>query len=313
MADLTPEIIDDVLAACNAAAAEIGEAFGRALDARIAASVAGHRTFTSTALPEEFSGPGLAVVLTVGSAGAIVLLPEKGGLVPAWCADPDPTGQSKLTTLAQELGMTLLPEQFMPEDFRTAHVRSLAGAVGRGGVTDGAACVSLELAAAGRTGVAWLIWPVPKPAAVVGLAKSKPEPKAASLGKIQPAAAAQSAAKSPAPGKGGPAKQPTTPPKRTNVRISDLPNYARSLLKIKVPVVVTLAEKRQPLDRIIELGPGSIIHFEKSCEEMLDLAAGGCRVATGEAVKVGDKFGLRITSIVLPEERFKPIPPKRKK
>jgi flagellar motor switch/type III secretory pathway protein FliN len=81
------------------------------------------------------------------------------------------------------------------------------------------------------------------------------------------------------------------------------------LLRIRVPVVVTLARKRQPLGRVIELGPGSIIHFEKSCEEMLDLEAGGLAVARGEAVKVGDKFGLRITSIVLPEERFQPVRP----
>ena len=66
-----------------------------------------------------------------------------------------------------------------------------------------------------------------------------------------------------------------------------------------MPVVVTLAEKRQKLSRIVELGPGAIIQFEKSCEEMLELGVGDRRVALGEAVKVGDKFGLRITSIAL--------------
>ena len=84
----------------------------------------------------------------------------------------------------------------------------------------------------------------------------------------------------------------------------DLPPYTRSLLRIKVPVVVTLAEKRQPLSQVIELGPGSIIQFEKSCEEMLDLEVGNRAVACGEAVKVGDKFGLRIISILMPKERF---------
>ena len=83
-----------------------------------------------------------------------------------------------------------------------------------------------------------------------------------------------------------------------------MPPYTRSLLQITVPVVVTLAEKRQPLGRIIEFGPGSIIQFDKSCEEMLDLSVGNHRIACGEAVKVGDKFGLRITSITLPQERF---------
>ena len=84
----------------------------------------------------------------------------------------------------------------------------------------------------------------------------------------------------------------------------NLPVYSRSLLRIRVPVVVTLAQNRQPLGRIVELGPGSIIHFDKSCENSLELEVGGHCIAAGEAVKVGDKFGLRITSIVLPGERF---------
>jgi flagellar motor switch/type III secretory pathway protein FliN len=80
--------------------------------------------------------------------------------------------------------------------------------------------------------------------------------------------------------------------------------YSRSLLRIKVPVKVTLASKKQPIGRIIELGPGAIIHFEKSCEEMLDLEIGGQTVAQGEPVKVGEKFGIRLTSLTLPHERF---------
>jgi len=106
---------------------------------------------------------------------------------------------------------------------------------------------------------------------------------------------------------GGTAPPSRAPAKPRTARLDDLPDYARSLLRIKVPVIVTLAEKRQPLGWIIELGPGSIIQFDKSCEEMLELDAGGRRIATGEAVKIGDKFGLRITSIVLPEERFRPV------
>ncbi|MBN2579713.1 MAG: FliM/FliN family flagellar motor switch protein [Pirellulales bacterium] len=82
------------------------------------------------------------------------------------------------------------------------------------------------------------------------------------------------------------------------------PGYTKSLLRIRVPVVVTLAEKKQQLDRILELGPGMIVHFNKSCDEMLELAVNNHRIAEGEVVKVGDKFGLRITNIVLPGEHF---------
>ena len=86
-----------------------------------------------------------------------------------------------------------------------------------------------------------------------------------------------------------------------------LPPYARSLLKIKVPIIVTLAETKQAVGKILELVPGAIIQFNKSCDEMLTLEAGGQAVALGEAVKVGDKFGLRVTSIKLPDERFAPV------
>ena len=87
----------------------------------------------------------------------------------------------------------------------------------------------------------------------------------------------------------------------------DLPPYTRSLLRIKVPVVVTLAEKRQKLSSIVELAPGAIIRFDKSCEAMLDLEVGNQAIACGQAVKVGDKFGLRIAAMVPPGERFSPV------
>lgn len=83
-----------------------------------------------------------------------------------------------------------------------------------------------------------------------------------------------------------------------------LPAYARSLLKIKVPVSVTLAVAKQSISDILELVPGAIVQFEKTCDEPLTLAVGDHCVAEGETVKVGDKFGLRITSMVMPGERF---------
>jgi flagellar motor switch/type III secretory pathway protein FliN len=104
------------------------------------------------------------------------------------------------------------------------------------------------------------------------------------------------------------ASQPvTTPPCHIGKR--EFPPYTRSLLRVRVPVAVTLAEKKETLGRILEIGPGQILQFDKSCEEALDLQVSNCKIASGEAVKVGDKFGLRIVSIVPPEERFIPVRP----
>lgn len=91
----------------------------------------------------------------------------------------------------------------------------------------------------------------------------------------------------------------------------DLPPYARSLLRIKVPVAVTLARKRQPVSKVVEIGPGTILQFNKSCEQLLELEVNGCEIGAGEAVKVGDKFGLRVVAMKLPGEKFHSVAPRR--
>jgi flagellar motor switch protein FliN/FliY len=86
-----------------------------------------------------------------------------------------------------------------------------------------------------------------------------------------------------------------------------LPLYTRSLLRIEVPLIVTLAAKKQSIAQIVELGPGAIIPFGKPCHEPLDVSVGGQHVAQGEVVKIGEKFGVRLTEIVPVAERFAPV------
>ena len=83
-----------------------------------------------------------------------------------------------------------------------------------------------------------------------------------------------------------------------DAEINRLPVYARGLMQIRVPVQVTLASQRKSIQEIIELGPGSIIKFEKTCDEPLALCVGDRPIAQGEVVKVGDKFGLKISGLV---------------
>lgn len=92
-------------------------------------------------------------------------------------------------------------------------------------------------------------------------------------------------------------------------RLAKLPPYARSLLRIRVPVLVTLATTRLPVARVVEMAPGTILHLHKPCDEPLTLCVGGCEIAVGETVKVGEKFGLRISSMLMPRERFEPVKP----
>jgi flagellar motor switch protein FliN len=92
--------------------------------------------------------------------------------------------------------------------------------------------------------------------------------------------------------------RPTTP------SLEELPPYARSLLRIRVPVAVSLASKKETIGEILQLGPGAIVKFDKACDETLQLVVNNVPVAEGEAVKISDKFGLRISKILPPHERF---------
>jgi flagellar motor switch protein FliN/FliY len=83
-----------------------------------------------------------------------------------------------------------------------------------------------------------------------------------------------------------------------DAELDRLPTYARGLLQIRVPVRVTLASQRKSIQEIIELGPGSIVKFDKTCDEPLELCVGNRPIAHGEVVKVGDKFGLKISGLV---------------
>jgi len=73
-----------------------------------------------------------------------------------------------------------------------------------------------------------------------------------------------------------------------------------AVLKIRTAVSVTLAEKKEPLSKILALGSGALLTFDTHCDKPLELAVGGHVIATGETVKIGDKFGLRIRQIGAP-------------
>lgn len=75
------------------------------------------------------------------------------------------------------------------------------------------------------------------------------------------------------------------------------------LLNLSVPVVVRLAEKKIELGQLVGIAPGGIIMFEKSCEDLLDLYVNNRLYCRGEAVKIGEKFGLKINEVGSVQER----------
>lgn len=83
--------------------------------------------------------------------------------------------------------------------------------------------------------------------------------------------------------------------------------YWKSLLRIEAELAVVLADEKMPVAKILQLVPGVMIPFEKTCEAPLTIEVDGIAIAQGEVVKVGDKFGLRIQEILDRDERWIPL------
>lgn len=87
--------------------------------------------------------------------------------------------------------------------------------------------------------------------------------------------------------------------------------FCQSVLRIEVPVVVSLASKRMQVDQVMKLVPGVMIQFDKPCDSPMTIEVGDQPIASGEIVKTGDKFGIRINDILMPAERFVAVAGKR--
>ena len=82
---------------------------------------------------------------------------------------------------------------------------------------------------------------------------------------------------------------------------------AERLRNVPVPIIVKLAEKKVEMGQILAIGTGAIITFEKSCEDLLDLYVNNHLYCRGEAVKIGEKFGIKVCEVGSVEERISAV------
>ncbi|TVR99399.1 MAG: flagellar motor switch protein FliN [Phycisphaerales bacterium] len=71
----------------------------------------------------------------------------------------------------------------------------------------------------------------------------------------------------------------------------------QSILKLEVPVVVRLGERTMTLADVVALAPGVILELPKHADEELDLLVNNKAIGCGNAVKVGENFGIRVSFI----------------
>ncbi|MEM9658463.1 MAG: FliM/FliN family flagellar motor switch protein [Planctomycetota bacterium] len=293
MSDLNADLATDLLAACQANAGEIAAALGRALDADFTLSGGVTEAYAGDSSLTDFDDAGLIVRLEVAGSALVVAITESSTLLPTWYGDPDLSQSSKLATLAQELSMLVAPTTVAVERFRAQRVDSITEAVQRGSPTEETALATFELASGERQGRLAVLWPLTSPFTILP-ADEQPETRGQG--------------ESIAPNSTATASDGDSPPDRRRiVGLRQLPGYAQSLLKVRVPVRVQLAARKENVENVVEMAPGAILKFDKACDDLLQLYVGDQAVAEGEAVKIGDKFGFRVTQMAMPPEAFRKV------
>ena len=81
----------------------------------------------------------------------------------------------------------------------------------------------------------------------------------------------------------------------------------RSLLSLEVPVSVILADRDMDIESILGTKIGTIIEFDVPFDSDLMLHVADEQVAYGQAVKIGENFGIRVTSVKSIEERVQAL------
>lgn len=79
------------------------------------------------------------------------------------------------------------------------------------------------------------------------------------------------------------------------------PASAFSLLRdVEVELTLEIGRRRMRIADVLALGPGQTFELSKAVGEPLDLFVNGQLLGRGEAVVVGERYGVRITELTGP-------------
>ncbi len=86
-----------------------------------------------------------------------------------------------------------------------------------------------------------------------------------------------------------------------------MPTDLQTLYRLRVPVIVQIAQRKMAVDAVLNLGPGTIIELNKPSDALLDLLVNNKPIAQGLAVKVAENFGIRVNQVGTAQERIEAL------
>jgi flagellar motor switch protein FliN/FliY len=77
------------------------------------------------------------------------------------------------------------------------------------------------------------------------------------------------------------------------------------ILDIPVTLSMEVGNTDISIRNLLQLSQGSVVELDRVAGEPLDVMINGTLIAHGEVVVVNDRYGIRLTDVVSPQERIK--------
>ncbi|CAE6777403.1 MAG: flagellar motor switch protein FliN [Nitrospira sp.] len=101
--------------------------------------------------------------------------------------------------------------------------------------------------------------------------------------------------------------QPTSFPPVDNQGAVPTNKNIEFVLDIPLQVTVQIGSTRMLIRELLQLGQGSVIELNKLAGEPMEVLVNNKLVARGEVVVVNEKFGIRLTDVVSPNQRIQQL------
>lgn len=101
--------------------------------------------------------------------------------------------------------------------------------------------------------------------------------------------------------------QPTSFPPVDNQGAVPVNKNIEFVLDIPLQVTVQIGSTRMLIRELLQLGQGSVIELNKLAGEPMEVLVNNKLVARGEVVVVNEKFGIRLTDVVSPNQRIQQL------
>lgn len=79
------------------------------------------------------------------------------------------------------------------------------------------------------------------------------------------------------------------------------------LMDIPVTLQLEIGRAKVSIRNLLSYTQGSVVEMDRLAGEPLDLLVNGTLIAHGEVVVINDKFGVRLTDVISPQERIKKL------